>query len=344
MADDTKQQGKRDRAQVAGGEGYEVSYFASKHGISRDEAQALIDRIGNDRAKLDAAASKGAASTTRTGGAAKSKVPKPTTSTKASTATSKSKAPARRSTSKTAKQPSAQDRRTAAKNPAPAARKPIDKAKSANRTASSAARKIAAVATSARKSAQNAGAAVKATATSKSAGVAGAAAVGIALGLAANIGRKLAVQAPSMATGDWLEALKVEHKLALGLLDKMMDTPSTAKAKRSTLLAQLKHALSKHAFTEENVIYPALRAWGDKADADKLNHDHAYVKQTLFELEGMKKDAPEFLVTMTALKADLSAHISEEETAILPRLHRELGDKRNAEITAMANKEGLKLA
>lgn len=49
---------RRDRSRVAGGQGYELGYFARKHGISRDQARDLIGRIGNDRAKLNAAAQK----------------------------------------------------------------------------------------------------------------------------------------------------------------------------------------------------------------------------------------------------------------------------------------------
>ena len=58
MADDKTKTGKPDRSRVAGGEGYEVGYFARKHGITTEQAQELIDRIGNDRASLDAAAEK----------------------------------------------------------------------------------------------------------------------------------------------------------------------------------------------------------------------------------------------------------------------------------------------
>jgi hypothetical protein len=47
-----------DRRQVAGGEGYEVSYFARKHGITKDQADGLIKRIGNDQDELNAAARK----------------------------------------------------------------------------------------------------------------------------------------------------------------------------------------------------------------------------------------------------------------------------------------------
>lgn len=58
MADDKTKTGKPDRSRVAGGEGYEVGYFARKHGITTEQARELIERIGNDGASLDAAAEK----------------------------------------------------------------------------------------------------------------------------------------------------------------------------------------------------------------------------------------------------------------------------------------------
>lgn len=58
MPDDKTKRGAADRRKVAGGEAYEVAYFARKHGITADQARALIKRVGNDRKKLDAAAEK----------------------------------------------------------------------------------------------------------------------------------------------------------------------------------------------------------------------------------------------------------------------------------------------
>lgn len=58
MADNKSKPGGTDRRRVAAGEGYEVNYFARKHGISKDQAQQLISKIGNDREKLNAAAGK----------------------------------------------------------------------------------------------------------------------------------------------------------------------------------------------------------------------------------------------------------------------------------------------
>lgn len=58
MADNKKARGKADRSKVAKGEGYEVAYFARKHGITAAQTRALIDKVGNDRDKLTKAAQK----------------------------------------------------------------------------------------------------------------------------------------------------------------------------------------------------------------------------------------------------------------------------------------------
>jgi hypothetical protein len=44
------------RRPSTGDQGYGVAYFARKHGISRDEADRIIKRVGNDREKLNRAA------------------------------------------------------------------------------------------------------------------------------------------------------------------------------------------------------------------------------------------------------------------------------------------------
>lgn len=58
MPDNKQIRSGADRRKVASQQGYEVSYFARKHSISRDQARDLIDRVGNDREKLNAAAAK----------------------------------------------------------------------------------------------------------------------------------------------------------------------------------------------------------------------------------------------------------------------------------------------
>lgn len=53
MADSKQDVGEPDRSRVSGSEGYEVRYFAEKHGISPDQARELIAKHGNDRETLD---------------------------------------------------------------------------------------------------------------------------------------------------------------------------------------------------------------------------------------------------------------------------------------------------
>jgi hypothetical protein len=56
MADDKPKTGKADRSRVAGGEGYEVAFFARNH--DGTGARKLIARIGNDRVQFAATAEK----------------------------------------------------------------------------------------------------------------------------------------------------------------------------------------------------------------------------------------------------------------------------------------------
>jgi hypothetical protein len=58
MSDDKSKQDGRDRSQVAADEDYELDYFAEKNGLTRDEARILIEKHGNSREALDAAAAR----------------------------------------------------------------------------------------------------------------------------------------------------------------------------------------------------------------------------------------------------------------------------------------------
>jgi len=174
--------------------------------------------------------------------------------------------------------------------------------------------------------------------------LAAAAAAGVAVGLAANLGRKLLMQSVSAASGDWVDALTAEHRATLAIFDKLEDTDDTQTSQRSALLMKLKYALSKHALQEENVIYPALRQANITHDADTLNSEHGYVKTYLYELETMPKDSPEWLARVRDFRAMIQEHMRMEEEQVFPRFREQLSEEQNTRLTAMMNKEGLKLA
>jgi hypothetical protein len=45
---------RRNRSRAAGGDAYEVSYFARKHGISRARAERILRRAAGSRQRADA--------------------------------------------------------------------------------------------------------------------------------------------------------------------------------------------------------------------------------------------------------------------------------------------------
>jgi hemerythrin superfamily protein len=172
----------------------------------------------------------------------------------------------------------------------------------------------------------------------------GAAMAGVAAGLAANVGRKLFVQFGASPGGDWLDALKAEHEMALAIFDKIEATEDDQTMMRSHLLHKLKYALTKHALEEENVVYPALRQANETEEADELNSDHGYVKTYLYELENMPNDDPQWIARVRDFRAMIEEHMREEENDIFPRLRSMLSDEQNAKLTSAMNKEGFKFA
>jgi hemerythrin superfamily protein len=172
----------------------------------------------------------------------------------------------------------------------------------------------------------------------------GAAAAGLAVGLAATVGRKAAIQAAQAASGDWYDALKQEHEAALAIFDKLEATTPQQTNKRGMLLMQLKNALQKHAHQEENVIYPALRRAGEAQEAEALFHDHSEVKQYLYELSIDAKDSSQWINKLREFRAAIEQHVREEEEEIFPRLRNRMNQEENHRLSMAMGKEGFKLA
>lgn len=169
-------------------------------------------------------------------------------------------------------------------------------------------------------------------------------AAGVVAGLFANLARKAAVQAPTVMAGNWDDALAAEHAAALKIFDLLEKTTEKDTGRRSFLLMQLKHAISKHAFQEENVVYAMMRDQGLSEAADLLNHEHGYVKQYFFNLTEMTKSDPNWLPKLLELRGLIENHMREEEGDLFPKLRDKLSDAQNKHITSAMNKEGFKLA
>jgi iron-sulfur cluster repair protein YtfE (RIC family) len=160
----------------------------------------------------------------------------------------------------------------------------------------------------------------------------------------ANIGRKVATQAPTAMASDWCEGLIREHDATLAAIDRLAATPADHPQRRTVQLAALKHMIGKHALEEENVIYPMLRRGSESEDVGELHKEHGEVKAMLFELTQMDKADPGFDVTLRRLRDGLAEHMREEEDVLFPALRERLSAEENRKLTRSMNLAGVMVA
>jgi hemerythrin superfamily protein len=174
--------------------------------------------------------------------------------------------------------------------------------------------------------------------------IAGAAIGGAILAVAANLGRKAAVQGISASAGNWADSLAAEHKAVLALFDKMLDTDDDQTKRRALLLLQLGHALDKHAYAEEHVVYTSLRENNDASMAELLEKEHGEVKTYLHRLGNMPKDSPEWLDVVSEFRANVAQHMAMEENEVFPQLRAHIDEAMDKRITKEVNKAGFMMA
>jgi hemerythrin superfamily protein len=172
----------------------------------------------------------------------------------------------------------------------------------------------------------------------------GAALAGVAIGFAANYGRKALMQGMEAAAGDWDEILAAEHDMTLAIFDKMLATDETQTFKRKMLLMKLTHALDKHAHQEEMVVYPALREANEAVSADQLEGEHGYIKTFIYELNEMGPDSSSWLEKVREFRALVSRHAHMEEEEVFPAFKNGMSEEQNARITSLVNRDGFWMA
>ena len=163
---------------------------------------------------------------------------------------------------------------------------------------------------------------------------------GAALGFAANFGRKAVMQGMASMAGDWDEILAAEHDAALALFDKMLATDESQTFKRRMLLTKLCHAIEKHAYEEEMVVYPALREANEAVSADQLEGEHGYIKTFIFELSEMGPDSPTWLEKVREFRDLVSRHAHMEEEQVFPAFKKSMTEEQTAHITSLVNRDG----
>ena len=179
----------------------------------------------------------------------------------------------------------------------------------------------------------------------KAIGVAvGAGLAGLAVGLLANLGRKLAAGSVARAKGDWDDILIAEHRAVSAIFDELENSRHDQVAKRKALVGKLKAALTRHAVQEEMVIYPALilsEAAGEHSDPYA---DHAQMKRWLNNLEHSIIATPGFMSQVAALRKLIDEHVAAEEQDLFPALKAAKSVAENERLTRELCEERQKFA
>lgn len=174
--------------------------------------------------------------------------------------------------------------------------------------------------------------------------IAAGAAVGLLAGLAIPHAKKAMMQGPSMAAGDWMDALKAEHRMVEKAFQAALATSDNEVLKREMLLSKIAFALTKHGVEEENVIYPAMMDHGHEEQARRLVEDHGQIKHFIYELRRTPADDQRWRVTLSEFFTQLQTHIREEEEDLFPAFHGSIPAEEHARLTGMMNWEGYKVA
>ena len=126
-----------------------------------------------------------------------------------------------------------------------------------------------------------------------------------------------------------IDLLKADHEKVKGILSQLSESTDRAVKKRTELLEKLELEVSIHTQLEEEILYPAYKAAGGKAEAEmyyEAKEEHRTVDSLVLpDLKGTDPTSPEFAGRVKVIKELLEHHIEEEETDMFPHAKKLLG-------------------
>lgn len=126
-----------------------------------------------------------------------------------------------------------------------------------------------------------------------------------------------------------IDLLKADHEKVKSILSQLSESTDRAVKKRTELLEKLELEVSIHTQLEEEILYPAYKAAGGKAEAEmyyEAKEEHRTVDSLVLpDLKGTDPTSPEFAGRVKVIKELLEHHIEEEETDMFPHAKKLLG-------------------
>ncbi|MFP3517009.1 hemerythrin domain-containing protein [Pseudomonas sp. SIMBA_077] len=126
-----------------------------------------------------------------------------------------------------------------------------------------------------------------------------------------------------------IDLLKADHEKVKSILSQLTESTDRAVKKRKELLEKLELEVSIHTQLEEEILYPAYKAAGGKAEAEmyyEAKEEHRTVDSLVLpDLKSTDPTSPEFAGRVKVIRELLEHHIEEEETEMFPHAKKILG-------------------
>ena len=114
--------------------------------------------------------------------------------------------------------------------------------------------------------------------------------------------------------------IRMDHTHVLATFHKF-EASTPARVKKG-LIDTVCLAVEVHAQLEEEIFYPALREVSESETLRKSEPEHYEMKQLIARLREMKMDDPMLDSTFYALMRQVTHHVADEETVLLPEAER----------------------
>lgn len=137
---------------------------------------------------------------------------------------------------------------------------------------------------------------------------------------------------------DGIVLLKDDHKAVKRLFREFEKSHKSASDRvKRTLVDRILYELTKHAYIEETVFYPAARSEVPEADDHVLEsvEEHHVMAWLCSELKNLDPADETFDAKVTVLIENVEHHIKEEEEEWFPKVREALGRNRLVELGEM---------
>lgn len=128
---------------------------------------------------------------------------------------------------------------------------------------------------------------------------------------------------------DVVDLIMADHREVERLFTVLKDHPE----RRELVLPEVTALLVAHSRAEEAEVYPAAR--DEAGEADEVAHsqqEHAQAEQLLQRLGEVPSNEKKYEQLLDQLVDDVSHHVHDEETTVLPGMRQSLSDSRRADL------------